>query len=118
MPGKRPLLLTAILIAGLFVEAIPWLTAWLQWRRNPLVRGDCEAIVSTAGVAVRGQAATAEYAWAAFRRVDETERSFLLAFSSKAQGPVLVLPKRALTNPADIFGVRDLLYRMIPLSPA
>jgi hypothetical protein len=106
-------ILAVALITWAALEGMPRLQAWLQWRGATLLRGDWEAVVSTAGVRMRGQVTTAELAWPAFQQVDETERSFLLAYSAKAQGPVVVLPKRALTNPADIVAVRDLLHRMI-----
>jgi hypothetical protein len=115
--GSYARILGLALLTWAMVEGMPRLQAWLQWRGTPLLHGDWEAVMSAAGVRVRGQVTTTEHAWPAFQQVDETKRSFLLAYSAKAQGPVVVLPKRALTNPADIVAVRHLLHRMIAGQP-
>jgi hypothetical protein len=106
-------LLAGLLLGTLAVKTGPRLTASQQLRGNPQLHGEIEATVSAAGVRLHVPGAATEYAWAAFRQVDETDRTFLLSFSPNAQGPFLVLPKRALTDQTDVPALRDMLHHMI-----
>lgn len=106
-------LLAALLFGALMVEVAPRLAAWQQWRANPQLHGEAEATVSATGVRAQIPGAETDYGWEVFRQVHETRRALLLAFSAKSAGPVLMLPKRALTPPGDVAALRDLVHRMI-----
>jgi hypothetical protein len=97
------------LLLVLLVEGTPRLVAWSQWRGSPVLRGEWEAVVSAAGVHMRGRMTEGDHAWSAFQQLDETERAFLLAYSAKSQAPIVLLPKRALADPADVDALRELL---------
>jgi hypothetical protein len=114
----RPTWLNASLAAGLFLGALvletaPRLTASQQLRGNPQLHGEINATVTALGVRLNIPGAATEYAWDAFRQLDETDRAFLLSLAPNAKGPFVVLPKRALTGHAELFALRDLLHRMI-----
>jgi uncharacterized protein (DUF58 family) len=105
-------LLASLLLAALALKIAPRLTASQQLRGNPQLQGEIEATVSAAGIRVSIAAAATEYAWEAFRQVDETDR-VPVVLRPHAQGPFLVLPKRALIGQAHTAALRDLLHRMI-----
>ena len=102
------------LLVVVLLQTMPQLVAWLQWRANPQLHGALmEATVSATGLRVQHPGSVSDSAWEVFRRVHETDRAFLLGFSPKASGPVLVLPKRAVTGQAEIAALGALLRRMI-----
>lgn len=102
------------LLVVLLLWTMPRLVAWLQWRANPQLHGArMEVTVSAPGLRVQRPGAVSDSAWEVFRQVHETDRVFLLGFSPKASGPVLVLPKRALAGQAEIAALGALLRRGI-----
>jgi YcxB-like protein len=106
--------LAVVFAAMLLIQALPWITVRQQWRANPKLHGEIEAIVTNLGVRVRVPGSSTEHTWEAFQKVDESDRAFLLSFSPRAGSPFLVLPKRALAGEAEVAALRDLLHRKIP----
>lgn len=106
--------LILLLLVVLLLETMPQLVAWLQWRANPQLHGArMEVTVSASGLRVQSPGAVSDSAWEVFRQVHETDRAFLLGFSPKASSPVMLLPKRGLTEQADIAALSALLRRRI-----
>ena len=104
------------LVGLLLVQALPWFSVRQQWRANPRLHDEIEATVTDLGVRIRVPGSTTEHTWEAFRKVDESDRAFLLSFSAKSGSPFVALPKRALRDQAEVAALRNLLHRRIGAS--
>jgi hypothetical protein len=77
------------------------------------LREPVEYTFDALGVSRRQVDFECRWGWSRVRGVEESNRAFLLLFGDgrPSDGPVLVVPKRALTDPAAESALRELLHR-------
>ncbi|MFF4520615.1 YcxB family protein [Streptomyces bluensis] len=105
------------LYAGLMVfasltTAVPWLQA-RQLHRLAERQGDIRGSVDDTGIRVTTAHSSVTLDWHLYPRYTETAELFVLLSADKSAVGVVVLPKRAVTDPEDVDRLRAILDRRL-----
>lgn len=101
----------ALLVVGVLYFFITTLQVRSMFRRNPRASVENHATLDAEGLHVHVADARTDIAWHAFDGWLERPRSFILRFGKTSSTPVIVLPKRGLSEPATVDQLRTVLER-------
>jgi hypothetical protein len=102
-----------LILAGLLAWASQPIKSQVIWSRTPTAHAPVVAVVSSRGirVAATGWVNAVTLTWSAFEPVIETSRTFRLTVAGpNNRDRFFCLPKRALTDPAQLPQLRALLH--------
>lgn len=93
---------------------VPRYTRQLYWQRDPLAQEPVEYVLDQVGVHRRQPYFECLWGWPRVRGAEEKPAGFILRLSEVRNGPVIVLPKRAISDPAEQARLRALLQLPSP----
>lgn len=113
--GSTSVRVVVACVVFLPVGAILWLVTELQvrgmFRRNASLRSRKDATVDDVGLHFTSDGSTSLMAWDAFVGWQENTGSFVLRSGNGSYAPVVLLPKRAVLEPATVDRLRATLRR-------